>query len=330
MKYIMMTMFIYIVILASSSHLMADINEGLIGYWSFDQCDATDDSHHGLNGILNGGPTCVDGKKGKAFYFDGRDDQVIVKNLNFSYDQLTISAWVFLKSIIEGSPEIIGVINDNGSIGFQLEIGGDSHGKQSIMFDAPYEYTTRLRTDNYILEMGDWHLITGVYDGSSIKIYYDARLVANSNASGSFEVQNGTIHIGAEVNQLTSFWYGYLDEIRVYNRALSEIEIEELYNHKNECDDESDQYDDGYNDGFQAGKEYCMNNPSACGIDIEDSGECPPCECDLSDDTCKASFNMFTNTLHVPCLDMGKSYWLDLELINSGPVQLELKGFGEN
>ena len=46
--------------------------------------------------------------------------------------------------------------------------------------------------------------------------------------------------------------------------------------------------------------------------------------------SCDATFNMFTNTLHIPCLRMDKSYWLDLELIKSNPVQLKVKGFGEN
>ena len=82
-------------------------------------------------------------------------------------------------------------------------------------------------------------------------------------------------------------------------------------------------------EGYQEGKEFCRLHPSECGIEV-DQEESPICTYEAVVDSCEATFNMFTNTLHVPCLDMGKSYWLDLELISSEPVQLELKGFGEN
>ena len=79
---------------------------------------------------------------------------------------------------------------------------------------------------------------------------------------------------------------------------------------------------DRYEEGIEEGKRLCIENPSACGIDLE---------CENNDNSmCEASFNLFTNTLHIPCLRMGENYWLDLSLINSDPVQLELRGFGKN
>ena len=86
-----------------------------------------------------------------------------------------------------------------------------------------------------------------------------------------------------------------------------------------------DSCSDKYDEGFEAGKQYCINNPSACGLYSN-------CDCNdgnVVGNMC-ATFNLFTNTLHVPCLEMGTSYWLDLKLINTEPVQLELTGFGEN
>ncbi len=94
--------------------------------------------------------------------------------------------------------------------------------------------------------------------------------------------------------------------------------------------------DDRYNEGFEAGKSYCQTHLAECGITVGEK-ECPEYECEpcsstvgttSADDSCKASFNLFTNTLHVPCLSMGDEYWLDLKLINSEPVQLEMTSFG--
>ncbi len=81
--------------------------------------------------------------------------------------------------------------------------------------------------------------------------------------------------------------------------------------------------DDEHCGDFEAGKQYCINNPNACGLYSS---------CDCGENVVRnmcATFDFFTNTLHIPCLDLGISYWLDLKLINTEPVQLELTDFGK-
>jgi len=79
----------------------------------------------------------------------------------------------------------------------------------------------------------------------------------------------------------------------------------------------SDEYQQGYNAGYEAGIEYCKEHPEECGLEGER-------------DNC-ATFNLFENKLHIPCFEIGdKTYWLDLKLIESHPVRLQLSNFGEN
>ncbi len=97
---------------------------------------------------------------------------------------------------------------------------------------------------------------------------------------------------------------------------------------------------------YEAGKQYCIDNPEECGISTGDGGytkadldakyqegftagkktTCDTSNPPVSDDNC-ASFNMFTNILHIPCLDLGDSYWLDLTLQGQ---HLEISDFGTN
>jgi len=72
--------------------------------------------------------------------------------------------------------------------------------------------------------------------------------------------------------------------------------------------------EDRYNEGYESGKQYCIDNPEACGLSANnDNSNC-------------ATFDSFTNTLNVPCLDMGKIYWIDLLLVED---HLTISGFGE-
>ena len=81
----------------------------------------------------------------------------------------------------------------------------------------------------------------------------------------------------------------------------------------------SDEYQQGYNAGYEAGIEYCKEHPEECGLNVE--GERDNC----------ATFNLFENRLHIPCFEIGdKTYWVDLKLIESHPVRLQLSNFGEN
>lgn len=77
-----------------------------------------------------------------------------------------------------------------------------------------------------------------------------------------------------------------------------------------ECTEE--ELDAAFQEGFEAGLEVCGEDPEP-----GDDGDC-------------ATFDFFTNTLHIPCLDAGPiTYWLDLELIGGDSVLLELKSYGE-
>jgi hypothetical protein len=71
-----------------------------------------------------------------------------------------------------------------------------------------------------------WHHVAGVYNGSKMDLYVDGKLDASQTASGSLNVSATNVYIGGSPSQSFN---GLVDDVRIYNRALSADEIEALY-----------------------------------------------------------------------------------------------------
>ena len=115
--------------------------------------------------------------------------------------------------------------------------------------------------------------------------------------------------------------------------------------------DDTDPQSELYQQGIEEGKRICFENPEQCGISIAASGysevdlenarnegyqdgltACTPSTSTTSDTLSNTSYNLLTNTLHIPVLDLGsvQSYWMDLEVSDWEPLSFVMKGFGEN
>jgi hypothetical protein len=73
----------------------------------------------------------------------------------------------------------------------------------------------------------DWIHVAGTYDGMKMRLYLDGVLDASSSLMGSIDSNTMPITIGASGFN-DDYFYGIIDEVRIYNRALNEIEIQEL------------------------------------------------------------------------------------------------------
>ena len=78
----------------------AALEDGLVGYWSFDSGGAKDDSGKNNNGIIHGNPKPVKGKFGMAFDFDGDDGVEIPHSATLNLpDKVTAAAWIYPRAI---------------------------------------------------------------------------------------------------------------------------------------------------------------------------------------------------------------------------------------
>ena len=340
--------------------LKADLNDGLVAYYSFDNCNANDDSGNGHDGVIQGNPQCVDGVSGKAFYFDGKDDYISI----FPDIESPFSFTIWFKTSKDTS-ELSGCAcagenlisnENNGSTDHML--GSDvylSILQNRLAFGGSdlNSYSDKSGYGKEIINDNRWHFVVATNDGNNIKVYLDKKLTINMNGV-RFKIGTKKLNIGYSLNDnpyvKERFFNGIIDEVRIYNRALSESEIKQLYeegiNGGRSCNNGA--YQQGYNKGFEEGKKYCINNPSACGISTGgdyDEGykagieycknnpsscgmSCPVCTCGGSSNNC-STFDFMSGEFYVSCFKgANKSYWLIFKLINSNPVQMQLKSFG--
>ncbi len=218
---------------------MADTNEGLVGYWKFDESGgdvARDSGSGGNNGYLIGNPIFTDGKIGNALIFNGANQYINFGNiLNIGASNFAVSVWI--KTGYSGNQPIIAKSIANNLFGRwwmvlngdDLEVGLEFSGKNSITVD----FTTSTLRD------GKWHnIIMNVDRLSLFSLFVDSNLVGSVNVSeyrADDLNQSVDLYIGAygnpEGNGTYSGYYfnGMIDDVRVYNRSLSSEDIGDLF-----------------------------------------------------------------------------------------------------
>ncbi len=201
-------------------------NAELVGYWKFDEGSgnvAYDLSDYTNDGTINGAPKWVSGKIGAALEFDGSDDYIDCGNdssLNIN-NKITIAAWVKTTSTAHGYFVSKGTAWDeighyaigqeyNVPLTFQLEIAGSGG---TIELDS-----------NVAVNDGQWHHIVGVYDDPLAAVYIDG---VEENTMTGPSMLTGSTAGGLTIGQRGggNIIGGIIDEVRIYNRALTEPEI---------------------------------------------------------------------------------------------------------
>ena len=214
------------------------INLGLVGYWSFDVgkggLTAVDQSGSGNTGTLtnmDAGSDWVDGKLGQALDFDGSNDHITIPDgSNFKPSgSVSISAWVKTTANTAGDADIIlGRGGSGGDDGYSLEVRGN---KASFYSQNGGPFATGDVQSDADVNDGIWHHLVGVYDTSNNMIYLDGSL-ASTTAVGFTTIlhdASATPTIGKRPDQLSLYFNGLIDEVRIYNRALSANEVARLY-----------------------------------------------------------------------------------------------------
>lgn len=234
-------------VLSSTSY--AGLNDGLVLYFPFNG-NANDESGKGYNGIVYGATLTADrfGNPNSSYGFDGIDDYIeVINNPDINPgNAITISAWYKYSSFVgDGNNSII----DKG-VGsyvypyYQYHLGisdrtyTDQNGKSDpgiIKFElSPNNTLVSNHSDVNALDYNNWCHIASVFDGSTMKLYLNGILLRIEDAIGTLQDNGRNLIIGSFSNQSSMppgrnhFTKGSIDDIRIYNRALSEPEIKQL------------------------------------------------------------------------------------------------------
>lgn len=191
----------------------------LAGFWNFDQGNGVDSSGRGNDGRISGAPLVIDGVAGKALLFNGATDYIdLQKNLLNNANEFTIAfywkpyAWGYKVSLV-GQNDLVEFLLGSNSVQLWSPKG-------SIDCTLPPE--AALHTWTHIAVTGK---------SGNLSVYVNGRL-QRSVAIGAFANLGSstfTTKIGAGVaNAAGDYFYGALDEVRIYDRALGAAEIAPL------------------------------------------------------------------------------------------------------
>ncbi len=203
-----------------------DLDRGLLVHWPLETADASSRPARGpawQTRPATGGPTSIPGRIHRALGFPGGTAGLRSVGEHPELDQLfrfTVSAWIRPDRERNGWQSIVDK-RDHEEDGWDLYLTRDDRA-----FLRVDQWTVRGDT---VLQTGRWHHLAGVYDGDQLRIYVDGRLDGSRWIGKKVSLgTEGPMWVGRSFKGHESSFFGAIDEVRVYGRALSAPEIQAL------------------------------------------------------------------------------------------------------
>lgn len=180
-----------------------------------------------IAGIEGNAQFTAEGKNTGGFKFDGNGDSINLGNDNRVHGirEITVAAWVKTATRTTGpTRDIVGKgTADNSDTSFALYWNWN----EKIGFRVKGSNGDSIVLSNNALNDREWHHVTGVQNSTNVKLYVDGVLQNDIKGSaGALSVSSIDLRIGGRGS---GSWNGTIDEVRIYDRALSDAEIEAIY-----------------------------------------------------------------------------------------------------
>ena len=206
--------------LVDASTATCDTSSGLVAAYAFDDGSGTaaaDASGNGHTGAISGAAWAT-GRHGGGLFFDGSNDYVALGALGTFYNAgFTLEAWV-QKSSAKKDVGVLGTWAGSGPMLWVDHVAGHNYltlgGSFSSYLDSGQSPA-----------VGQWQHLAATFDGATARYFIDGAEVASRAFSGSVGSSN-TWRVGAYGGSPGNFLDGFVDDVRVYNRALTAGEIQ--------------------------------------------------------------------------------------------------------
>jgi hypothetical protein len=222
---------IYLTLMVLVLSLAGRASADLAGYWKFDEGSGTiahDSSGNGNDGTFNGDPQWVTGYFGGALEFDGSGDWLDCgsdPSLSIS-GAVTMTAWIKVNTL--GLDQKVGGNQDNANGGYKMTVFTNNKVEFEVRNSSNAGTLNRNEAGGTILETGEWYHFAGVYSQADgyIRTYVNGVLDRELATTAVLGASPGPFRIGCEPFNTGSYNFdGVMDELRVYNTALTEDEI---------------------------------------------------------------------------------------------------------
>ncbi|MCP4358984.1 MAG: DUF11 domain-containing protein [Chloroflexi bacterium] len=210
--------------------------DNLLAYWPLNEGSgaiARDITGHGYDGTLNNDPVfttttplLITVANPYALDFDGGNDYIEVDNNSGLFDltQMSFSAWIKPEWVSDGpigNPGFLGIRGATGSR-VSLHIHKDYSGLDTYTSNGGVQFYT------YPFQQGQWYHIAMTWDGVNEALYVNGALVDSYARTVDTSITTQPLVIGSSQTNHTShaeYFPGLMDEVRVYNRALTAVEV---------------------------------------------------------------------------------------------------------
>lgn len=165
----------------------------------------------------------------KALGFDGVNDYVTINNsATLNSSGFSVEAWI--RTTQSGLARIV-TKPAGGSQRYSLHLDPAGTGRPMFRFDAQYHMGAQVVTGGRAVDDGHWHHVVGAYDPVEgvLKIYVDGRIVGTKQTAGIPVVSGEAVQIGRFNGAHGQFFQGSIDEVRIWNRPLSSLEVQSSY-----------------------------------------------------------------------------------------------------
>ena len=240
MKKTLLTLIAFILGLTAFSQIPNYVPQnGLVGWWPFNG-NGNDESGNGNNGTVNGATLTADrfGVLNSALSFDGIDDFVELANAFSDWQDFSFSMWLnhtkgnAFSGLISDANSFPGndlFLNVNqSSVGLKADKSGSTLFNCNLP-EVNYPNPSLVNNQNF---QGDWKHLVLSKGGSTLNLFLNGNMIQSFTVSASnvgYHANNpvfGKLTDGAYSIQ---YMQGYLDDIGIWNRALTECEIQDLY-----------------------------------------------------------------------------------------------------
>ena len=211
--------------------LVAQIEAGLVAYYSFDNCDAADQTANGADGVITGSPECVCGLSGSALRLDGLDDYIqFLGNFDIVFSADFTLSFFFKPDATAGVQDIFSKREACGiDSTFSLRFNAAS---KTVLVELSENLQIFAEAEAPLDLTKCWHHVALVRRNNEIFLYYNGTLASTDGTTTLVNVENNGIFSIANSPCLTQGemrYRGSLDEVKLFNRALSSSEIESLF-----------------------------------------------------------------------------------------------------
>jgi hypothetical protein len=210
---------------------------GLVAAYNFNEGAGSvvnDLSGAGNAGVVSGASWISEGRAGGALSFDGVGNWVTINDapsLGLT-NAMTLEAWVRPASIT-GWHTILYKERLDQSPGPSWGLYASDGSAPPAVYSATANNLWRHATGTANLALNTWAHVAGTFNGTSLRLYVNGVLVRNMSVSGAMTPSTGPLRIGGNSVSIPfggQFFKGLIDEVRVYNRALTQAEVQAAMN----------------------------------------------------------------------------------------------------